>query len=91
MVCHANLNLLWAFPLNILLAVTIWFPKAGPVTKVYSKSMCMLILLFLVTFPLWKQKVPFEAILFALTLLPGLLLFSGFKIFRKTKPQNQAN
>jgi len=91
LVCHANLNLAWAFPLNIFLAVTIWFPKAGMVNKLYSKAMIMLILLFLVTFSFWKQKIPFEAILFCLTLLPGLYRFSGFEIFRKTKSQDQTN
>lgn len=91
LVCHANLNLAWAFPLNIFLAFTIWFPKAGMINRIYSKAMIVLLLLFLVTFSFWKQKIPFEAILFCLTLLPGLLLFSGLKIFRKTKPQDQTN
>ncbi|MCX6226872.1 MAG: DUF4105 domain-containing protein, partial [Bacteroidia bacterium] len=87
-VCHANLNLAWAFPLNIFLAFAIWFPKAGMVNRPYSKAMLVLILLLLATFYLWKQKIPFEAILFCLTLLPGLFRFSGFKIFRNTKAQD---
>ncbi len=91
LVCHANLNLAWAFPLNIFLAVSIWFPKAGMVNRLYSKAIVVLLLLFLVTFSFWKQKIPLEAILLCLTILPGLFRFSGFKKFRKTKAQNQAN
>ncbi len=82
LVCHANLNLAWAFPLNIILAATIWFPKAGSFNRLYSKAMIVLILLFLTTFLFWKQKIPFEAILFSLTLLPGWFNFSGFKQLR---------
>lgn len=91
LVCHANLNLAWAFPLNLFLSVTIWFPKAGRFNSIYSRALIILALVFLATFPLWKQKIPFEAILFCLTLLPGLLRFSGLKIFRKAKTQDQAN
>lgn len=90
-VCHENLNLAWAFPLNMILAVSIWFPKAGNFNKLYSKAAMVLLLLFLTTFFLWKQKIPFEAILFCLTLLPGLFRLSGLKIFGNAKAQNQAN
>jgi hypothetical protein len=90
-VCHANLNLAWAFPLNIILAVSLWFPRTGAFNKLYSKAMMILILLFLLTFFLWKQKIPFEAILFSLTLLPGLFRFSGLKVFGNSKAQDQTN
>ncbi len=91
MVCHGNLNIAWAFPLNIFLAVTIWFSKIGKVNQLYSKAMIVLIFLFLITFPFWKQKIPFEAILFCLTLLPGFIRFSGLKIVGKGKAKNQTN
>lgn len=90
-VCHANLNLAWAFPLNLLLSVSLWIPKAEGFTRWLSRTSIILSLLFLATFFLWKQKVPFEAILFCLSLLPGLLLFSDLKVFRKTKTQDQTN
>jgi hypothetical protein len=90
-VCHGNLNLAWAFPLNIILAVTIWIPKAKNINKIYSKTMILLLILFLLTFYLWKQKVPIEAILFSLTLLPGFYRLSGFNIFRQGKAQDQTN
>lgn len=90
-VCHENLNLAWAFPLNIILAITIWFPKMDTVNQLYSKAMILILFLFLITFSFWKQKIPFEAILFCLTLLPGLFRFSDLKILRKAKPQNHTN
>jgi len=91
LVCHANLNLAWAFPLNIFLAITVWFRKAHNFNRLYSLTMITVNLLFLATFFLWKQKIPFEAILLSLTLLAGLLRFSGFQIFRYSKTQDQAN
>jgi hypothetical protein len=91
LVCHANLNLAWAFPLNLLLAAAIWIPNATNVVKLYSKALIIIMLLFLITFPIWKQSIPVEAILFCFTLLPGLLGFSGLKIFGNSKTQNQTN
>ncbi len=91
MVCHGNLNIAWAFPLTLFLAGTLWIRKAKPVNRIYSKAMIILILLFLITFPFWKQRVPFEAILFSLTLLAGFIRFSGLNIFSNRKTQNQTN
>lgn len=90
-VCHANLNLAWAFPLNLLMAALIWIPKSVEATRFYSKGMIILIFLFLATFSFWKQKIPFEAFLFCFTLLPGWFRFSGLQIFRNPKAQDQAN
>ncbi|MDD4644981.1 MAG: DUF4105 domain-containing protein [Bacteroidales bacterium] len=90
-VCHANLNLAWAFPFNLTLATTIWMPKARWINRRYSRAMALLIILFLITFSFFKQQIPLEAILFSLTILPGLLFFSGLKQFRKPKAQNQTN
>jgi len=91
LVCHANLNLAWAFPLHIILSITIWLPKAQRFNKLYSQVMIVITGLFLVTFTFWKQQIPFEAILFCLSLLPGLIRFSGLQAFRNPKAQNQAN
>jgi hypothetical protein len=91
MVCHGNLNIAWAFPLTLFLAATIWITKATPLNRIYSKVMIILTLLFLITFPLWKQRVPFEAILFSLTLLTGFFRFSGFNVFGNRKTKDQTN
>jgi len=90
-VCHANLNLAWAFPLNIFLAFTIWMPKAVKFNQLYARTILVSSLLFLITFALWKQKIPLEAILFCLALIPGLFKFSGLKQSGNSKPKNQAN
>lgn len=88
LVCHANLNLAWAFPLHLVLAVLLWIPKAGHLVRLYSRFALVLLVLFLATFFLWKQAIPPEAILFSLALLPGLLGYSGCKVFRKPETQH---
>jgi hypothetical protein len=90
-VCHGNLNLAWAIPFNLLAAITLWFPKARNINRFYFRLMLVFLGLFLVTFAFWKQQVPVEAILFCFALLPGFLRYSGLKVLRKSKPQNQAN
>jgi hypothetical protein len=90
-VCHANLNLAWAVPLNIALAVIIWFPRATRAAAYYSRIALAIMVIFLATFFLWKQKIPFEAILFCLALLPGLIRFSGLKVFGNPKTKDQTN
>jgi hypothetical protein len=90
-VCHGNLNLAWAFPLNILLAITLWFPFARRANRLYCRVMSGVSILFLLTFAFWKQSIPFEGILFCLSLLPGLLSQSGLKIFRNAVSEDQAN
>ncbi len=90
-VCYANLNLAWAFPLHIILAAMIWFPKTAPVVRWYSSVMSVVVLLFLVTFVFWKQTVPLEGLLLAIATLSGLFRFSGLYQFLNPKPQDQAN
>ncbi len=91
LVCHANLNIAWAFPLNAILAVTLWFPKLDFINRWYSKAMIIVILLFLITFSFFRQRIPFEAILFCLTLLPCFIRFSGLQIPGKRKTNDQTN
>ncbi|MFA6126859.1 MAG: DUF4105 domain-containing protein [Bacteroidales bacterium] len=90
-VCHANLNLAWAFPLNIILALTLWFPRAHTFNRIYGRLMSGVAILFLLTFIFWKQSIPVEGILFCLALLPGLLIQSGLKVFRNAKSKDEAN
>jgi hypothetical protein len=90
-VCHANLNLAWAFPLNIILALTIWWPKINKLNQGYIRVMILITALFLLTFAFWQQRIPLEAILFSLALLAGFLSFAGFNILRKGKPDDHTN
>ncbi|MFH0762113.1 MAG: DUF4105 domain-containing protein [Bacteroidota bacterium] len=90
-ICHANLNIAWAFPLHILLAVILWFRKTTSVTRLYSRIMLVVTALFLVTFIFWKQSIPPEGLLMALATLAGLFRFSGFKQSPQPKPEYQAN
>jgi hypothetical protein len=91
LVCHANLNLAWAFPFNLVLAISIWFPRAGQANRIYSRAMILLILLFFAIFAFWTQKIPFEAFLICFALLPGFFRFAGLQVFRQAKAQDQTN
>lgn len=90
-ICHANLNIAWAFPFHILLAVILWFPKAASVTRIYSRVMLVVTASFLITFIFWKQSIPPEGILMALATLSGLFRFCGFQQSLQPKPEYQAN
>ncbi len=90
-ICYANLNIAWAFPFHIFLAVVLWFPKATAVTRWYARVMLIPTALFLITFLFWKQSIPLEGLLMALATLAGLFRFSGFHQFLQPKPEDQAN
>jgi hypothetical protein len=89
--CHANLNIAWAFPLHIILAGLLWFRKTRALTRIYSRVMFVVTALFLVTFIFWKQTIPVEGLLMAVATLAGLFLFSGFEKSLQPKPKDQAN
>ena len=90
-VCHANLNLAWAIPLNLVPAVTLWFPRLARITAWYCRVALVPVIAFLLTFWLWKQKVPPEALLFGLALVPGMVRLARLDVFGHAKPDNQAN
>ena len=90
-ICHANLNIAWAFPFHFLLAGILWFPKAASVIRLYSRVMLVVTALFLITFIFWKQSIPPEGILMALSTLAGLFRFSVFQESLEPKPEYQAN
>jgi hypothetical protein len=91
LVCHANINLAWAMPFNLFLAIALWFPKLAGAAAWYSRIALVPLGGFLLTFWLWKQKVPPEAILFSLALLPCLARLARFKILGYSKADDQAN
>ncbi|HBB92220.1 MAG: hypothetical protein A2X22_06700 [Bacteroidetes bacterium GWF2_49_14] len=90
-VCKGNLNLAWAFPLTLFLAITLWIPGLRKINQVYSRIMMIPVLFFLITFPFWKQSIPLEGILLAVSLGAGFCRFSAFPGLTKSQPQNQAN
>lgn len=90
-VCHGNLNLAWAIPLNLVLAVTLWIPRLRNFNRILSIILLIPGLLFLVTFPFWKQTVPAEAVLMAISVCAGLLNLAGFARKTQPKPEYQAN
>jgi hypothetical protein len=90
-VCHGNLNLGWAIPLNLIFVGTIWFPRLFKFNHFLSTLFLIPLILFLLTFPFWKQAVPVEAILLAISVGAGLLRLSGLLGLAKPKPKDQAN
>ncbi len=90
-VCKANLNLAWAFPLTLVLAVTLWIPGLRKMNQVYSRIMMVPVLLFLITFPFWRQSIPLEGVLLAVSVGAGFFRVSAFSGLIKGQPQNQAN
>lgn len=90
-VCHGNLNLGWSIPLNLVLMVTLWIPRFQKFNKKLSTILLVPGILFLITFPFWKQSVPIEAVLLATSVCAGFIRFSGFARLAQPKPKDQAN
>jgi hypothetical protein len=89
--CKANLNLVWANPLNLALVILAWIRPAARIVRAYSRLMLIAGLTILVTLPLWKQRIPAEGILMWIIILSGYLRFSAFKKPLNPKQQNEAN
>lgn len=90
-ICHANLNIAWAFPLHIVLALLLWFPKTARITRFYARALLVIAALFLATFIFWQQSIPPEGLLIAVATFAGLFRFGGIQQPLQPKPENQAN
>jgi len=86
-VTNANLNLVWAFPLHLIAALTIWIPSAQNILKGYSRIMMALMVIALPLMLTGIQNQPLVAYLLFITL--GIRLFSrtGWQHLRHQKPQ----
>ena len=90
-VCHANLNLAWALPFSLVPAITIWFRSLDRFNRITSITLLIPLILFLLTFPFWKQSIPIEGILIAISVGSGFYYFSGLPNLGNSKPKKQAN
>lgn len=89
--CKANLSLVWANPLNLVLIILAWIPQTANIVRIYSRIMLAGGLFLLVSLPLWQQRIPIEGILLWVIVLIGYFRLSGFDKLLNPKPQNQAN
>ncbi|MCK5821092.1 MAG: DUF4105 domain-containing protein [Bacteroidales bacterium] len=64
-VVHQNLNLVWAFPLHILMGIMIWIPVFRSGIRLYSKVFFVASVIFLLLALLGVQEVPTAVLLFA--------------------------
>lgn len=74
-VVHQNLNLLWAFPLHLILVVLLWIPAAAQITRLYSRVFFFVTLVFFLLAVLGLQEIPTGAFLLA-----GIGLFRLFRL-----------
>jgi len=69
-VSHANLNLVWAFPLHLIIPVLVWFRRSGKFLKSYTRILLVLMVpgLFMMIFG--TQQIPVVGyVLFLVTAL----------------------
>jgi len=74
-VVHQNLNLLWAFPLHILLSIMIWLPVFKTSIRLYSKVFFIVNLLFLLLALFGIQDIPT-----AIFMLAGITMIRLFRL-----------
>ncbi len=70
-VINENINLLWAFPLHLIIAVLVWFGRLDRIVRVYAKAMFVAIILFFFLAAIGIQEIP-----------TTLLIFSGVVMLR---------
>ncbi len=76
-VTNANLNLSWAFPLNILLAVFIWFKKPQKPVLIYCRIMILLSVGLLMFFTS-AQTIPMAGYLLFILVITRMLSRTGW-------------
>jgi len=74
LVMHQNLNLLWAFPLHIILPIMIWIPSMSKFVSIYSKVSFSAIALFMALAVLGVQEIPTS-----LLVLSGIVMLRLFR------------
>lgn len=77
-VVHQNLNLLWAFPLHIILAIMIWIPFFRSGIRQYSKVFFFINIVFLLLALINVQEIPTAVFLFASITMIRLFRFAFF-------------
>ena len=73
-VIHQNLNVLWAFPLHILIPIFIWIPSLSRIVTIYSKISFSAIALFMALAILGVQEIPTS-----LLVLSGIVMLRLFR------------
>ncbi len=83
-VTHQNINLLWAFPLNLIFVVLIWFPRMNNLIRNYAKVLLGFGIIFFALAFIGFQHVPISILLFA-----GIVLLRLFRYALFPKISNQ--
>lgn len=73
-VIHQNINVLWAFPLHILIPIIIWIPSLSKIVAIYSKILFSAIALFMALAILGVQEIPSS-----LLVLSGIVMLRLFR------------
>lgn len=74
-VVHENINILWAFPLHLILVIMIWIPALTQIVRIYGKVFFFVIILFIILGLFRVQEIPT-----AVYLLSGITMFRLFRL-----------